>query len=103
MPSAENNGEIPVPLLDGTGDLDGLLDHGSGDQRDTKAERILHLLEDPTLVIGRDRGIDDRHLVSRAKQGGGNGEQSKWRRRFDTGERRDEKDDFLRPMHAATS
>jgi len=77
MPSAEDDGELRIPFLDGARDGDGLPDHGTGYEGDAETQCIFYLIENALLEIGSDGGVDERDFVSSSQQGSRDREDSK--------------------------
>jgi hypothetical protein len=74
MPAAEDDGKVRIPLLDGSGDLDGLADHGAGDEGDPETHGVADLLKDTLFVLGSDGGVDQNNLKARSEKRSGNGQ-----------------------------
>jgi len=95
VPSPENHRKAGVEPLCLGRNPDCLAHHGSGYQGDGKAQRIVELRQNTTLKSRRDRGIDDAYLVAGTQQRGGYCQDAERSCRFQTGESREEEDDFI--------
>src|SRR5262249_31358116 len=94
MPSAENYWLLRIELLGRACDLHGLLDHRTGDQRDSEAQRIIKFFDDALLEIWSDRGVDDADLVAGVEQRVRQSQDAQRRSRLLARKCREEKNNF---------
>ena len=94
VPSAQDDGEVRIPLLDGASNFNRFPDHRSGHKRDTKAECITYFFENALLIVWSDGGIDEADLVPSTLQRRCDRQNTQRRRRIGAGKRRKEKNNF---------
>ncbi len=102
MPSSKNDGKARISFLHCFRHFDRVPDHGSRHYRDSQAKRVFQFLEDFLFVIRGDGGIDNPDIVTRTQKRRGDRENAQRGSGLETGERRDEKDDFPGRAHAGT-
>jgi len=99
VPSTKDDREVRVPELDASRNLHGFPNHGACDQRDSEAYRVANLIENALLVVRGDRGVDQSHVVSRAQERRGDGEQTKRSRGLRARKSRKKQHDLTGGLH----
>ena len=92
-------GKSAFQSLDAARNLHGFPNHRACDQRDSEANRVANLIENALLVVGRDRGVDQSHVVSRSQERRGDGEQTKRSRGFRARKSRKKQHDLTGGFH----
>src|SRR5580704_2126309 len=94
VPSTQDDGEVRIPLFDGSRNFNRFPDHRSGHKRDTKAEGVTHFFEYALFVVWSDRRINEANLIAGTKQWRRNRQDTQGRRRIGTSERREKENNF---------
>jgi hypothetical protein len=68
MPTAKDHRKIRIPALHRARYFHSLPNHRAGYQRNPQAQGVLHFLQNPLLVVGGDRRIDDLYRIAGPQQ-----------------------------------